>query len=272
MTVVGTVRELARYPVKSMQGEILTRASVTRDGLDADRRYAVRDLETGKVASAKDPKRWRALLDCHASLDEDLGVRLPDGRELSGRADDLDDALSALLGRRVALVEAASGRLGTYDSEWPHVPGTTMEGSHEFPVAMATEAVTFADLAALHLMTSATLERLGALAPDTTIEPRRFRPNLVVETEPDAGFVEDEWVERTLRIGDRVELQVTLRTPRCVMTTLSQPGLERDPAVLRAAAENRHEVGGVATFACAGVYAEVVTPGAVQVGDPVRLG
>lgn len=271
MATVGTVQELVHYPVKSMQGQAVAQASVSGHGLDADRRYALRDLETGLVASAKQPQRWRALLDCHATMDGELRVRLPDGRTLTHGEHDLDRELSDHLGRPVELIEAAPGELGTYDSEWPRIAGVTLEGNHEFPVALATEAVTFADLAAIHLMTSASLHRLRTLTPDSTIEPRRFRPNLVIDTGDDPDFLEDRWVGRTLRIAGRVELQVTLLTPRCVMTTVAQPGLEHDPGVLRAAAENRHEVGGVGTFACAGVYAEVAAPGSITVGDAVSL-
>ncbi len=268
MEVVGTITELVRYPVKSMQGQPVERAAVSARGLEADRAYAVRDLETGKVASAKQPKRWRTLLDCHASVEDDLRIRLPDGRTLTRESHDLDRELTELLGRDVRLVDTDDGELGTYDSQWPAIAGVTIEGDHEFPVAMATEAATFADLAALHLMTSSTMGRLRTLAPDATIEPRRFRPNLVIDTGDEAEFLEDQWVGRTLRIGEHVEVQITLRTPRCVMTTVEQPGLDRDPEVLRAAANNRHDLG-VGTFACAGVYAEVTADGPVALGDVV---
>ena len=270
MSLVGTVAELVRYPVKSMQGQPVERAAVSSRGLEADRAYAVRDLETGKVASAKQPRQWRALLDCHASIEDDLRIRLPDGRTLTRDTHDLDGELTALLGRDVRLVDVDDGELGTYDSQWPPIAGVTIEGDHEFPVAMGTEAATFADLAALHLLTSSTMARLRTLAPDAAIEPRRFRPNLVIDTGEEAAFLEDAWVGHTLRIGEHVEVQVTLRTPRCVMTTVEQPGLDRDLEVLRAAADNRHDLG-VGTFACAGVYAEVTTDGPVVIGAPVTL-
>jgi uncharacterized protein len=270
MGVVGTVAELVRYPVKSMQGQRVERCSVSSRGLQADRVWAVRDLETGKVASAKQPHRWRTLLDCHAGVEDELRIRLPDGRTLGPGSHDLDRELTELLGRDVRLVDADDGELGTYDSQWPAIAGVTIEGDHEFPVAMGTEAATFADLAALHLMTSSTLARLRTLAPGAAIETRRFRPNLVIDTGEEAAFLEDEWVGRTVRIGDHVEVQVTLRTPRCVMTTVEQPGLDGDLEVLRAAAENRHDLG-VGTFACAGVYAEVTTEGPVALGDEITV-
>ena len=59
---VGRVRALWRFPVKSMQGEQLDAAEVGETGVVGDRAYALRDRETGKIASAKHPKLWPNLL------------------------------------------------------------------------------------------------------------------------------------------------------------------------------------------------------------------
>ena len=103
---------------------------------------------------------------------------------------------------------------------------------------------------------------------------RRFRPNIVVEI-PDeaAGFVEDEWVGRTLAIGETLRLNVLLPCPRCVMPTLSQGNeLPRDVAILRTIAHNnQRRVADLGNMACAGIYADVTEPGFIRRGDPVRL-
>ncbi|MDP9257522.1 MAG: MOSC N-terminal beta barrel domain-containing protein, partial [Actinomycetota bacterium] len=52
---VGTIRALWRYPVKSMLGEELDAVDLSEGGVVGDRAYALRDRETGKVASAKHP-------------------------------------------------------------------------------------------------------------------------------------------------------------------------------------------------------------------------
>src|SRR3989442_15761432 len=57
--MLGTVTVLRRYPVKSMLGEDLVEAEVSRSGLAGDRRLAVISRRTGKVASAKYPRLWR---------------------------------------------------------------------------------------------------------------------------------------------------------------------------------------------------------------------
>jgi uncharacterized protein len=87
-------------------------------------------------------------------------------------------------------------------------------------------ARTFVDLAVVHLLTTATIERLRALYPDGRFEVRRFRPNIVVATGPDQqGFVENDWIGHTVAIGDEVRLRITGACPRCVMTTLPQGDL-----------------------------------------------
>ncbi len=121
---------------------------------------------------------------------------------------------------------------------------------------------TFFDAAAVHVLTTATIDRLRELYPDGRFEPRRFRPNVIVTTDA-PGFVENDWVGRGLLLGDDVRLEITGPCPRCVMTTLPQADLPKDPGILRAAAKHNG--------ANVGVYASVVRGGTVRRGDPVRL-
>jgi uncharacterized protein YcbX len=123
---------------------------------------------------------------------------------------------------------------------------------------------TFFDCAVVHLLTTATLDRLRELYPAGRFEARRFRPNVVAETADGAKeFVEDAWIGRTLAIGEAVRLSVSGPCPRCVMTTLPQGDLPKDPGILRTAARhNRVHVG---------VYASVLRGGTVRRGDPIRV-
>ncbi len=70
-TAAGTVVSLWRYPVKSMLGEELNSSYVTERGLIGDRAYALIDQKTGKVASAKNPRKWGKLFDFRAAFIED---------------------------------------------------------------------------------------------------------------------------------------------------------------------------------------------------------
>ena len=273
MHTVGTVASLARYPVKSLQGETVDTVMLREDGVDGDRRFAFRVLETGRIASAKQPRPWRALLDLAAR--HDMGrvvVRVPSGDELPIEDPALCEVITGLTGRAVEVVTASPDHLGSYDSSWPEVDGVSLSGAHEFTMADSTDAVRFVDVAGLHLVTTATLAQLEQVSPGSTADPRRFRPNLVIDTgDVPPAFLEDAWVGGVLRIGDTAEIRLSSRAPRCVMTTVEQPGLEHDPGILLAAATNRHDFRSLGTLACAGLYAEVTTPGPVRIGDPISL-
>jgi uncharacterized protein len=131
---------------------------------------------------------------------------------------------------------------------------------------------TFFDFAPLHLLTTSALERIAELSPRGTVELERYRPNVVIRsTVP--GFVENDWAGRDLRIGSDLAIRVMARTPRCAIPTLEHGNLPRDVAALRVpAAHNRiSPLDGLGPQPCAGVYAQVLRPGRIRVGDLVRL-
>lgn len=265
---IGSVVTLWRYPVKSMQGEELNVGLVTEHGLLGDRAFALVDAGDGKVASAKNPKKWPRLFDFRAAFAEQpqaagplppVRITLPDGRMVHSEQPDRDQVLSAATGRAVALRSAvpAAPMLEEY---WPDVEGLPRRDA---VTDESLPAGTFFDLAVVHVLTTGTLDRLRELYPPGRFEVRRFRPNVVVETPPGAaGFVENDWVGRSLLLGDAVRLQVTGPCPRCVMTTLAQGDLPADLGILRTVA--RHNQGHV------GVYARVLQGGSVRRGDAVR--
>ncbi len=281
---IGAVVALWRYPVKSMLGEELDAVAVTERGLLGDRAYALIDRVTGKVASAKHPRLWARLLACRAAVTASpapgastlpVRIALPDGRAVVAGRDDADAALSAALGRAVALSATAPAAAQT-DRYWPDIEGLPLrETVTAGAIGQAAPAGTFFDHAPVHLLTTATLDRLRALYPAGRFAARRFRPNLVVAPAGGAdGFVENGWVGRTLLVGDGVRLRVTDPSPRCVVTTLPQAGLPQDIGILRAVvAHNRPPIpalGGKA-LPSAGVYAVVERGGTVHHGDPVRF-
>jgi uncharacterized protein YcbX len=268
-SAMGRVVTIRRHPIKSMAGEELEATEVTGRGLRGDRAYALVDAETGKVASAKDPRRWTGLLDFRSAYVEpprDAGpppparVTLPDGATLTTDDADVEARLSAAVGRPVRLarsaVEGASAVGYWPDHDWL----AHRDESFDVPIPEGT----FFDCAMVHLVTTATLDRLRALAPASRFDVRRFRPNFVIEpTDGADGFVENRWIGQTLRIGDAL-LQVDGPCPRCVMTTLSQGDLPKDPGVLRTIVQQN---GGNV-----GVYATVVRAGRVRLGDAVAVG
>jgi uncharacterized protein len=276
---VGTIAEIRRYPVKSMQGERLEQTELGPLGIPGDRAFALRDLETGKILSAKQPKVGRLLLTCAARYDEPVGADAPARAVVTvggveHRTDDpaLADALADLLGRPVRVERATATADEVYESWWPEIDGLALSGmTLDLPIAMSTAKGTFTDLAALHLLATASLGHLGELAPDLSLSIDRFRPGIVVEAPPAEAFVEKGWTDRRGTVGGAT-LAFGSETPRCVMTTLEQLDLPRQPGVLQAiAAGNRVDMAGLGNFACLGVYAEVDSPGTVSVGDALTL-
>jgi uncharacterized protein YcbX len=132
---------------------------------------------------------------------------------------------------------------------------------------------TFFDAAPVLLLTTATLDRLREKYPQGRFEVRRFRPNIVVEPAAGlTGFVENDWIGKTVAIGDAVRLKVFGPCPRCVMTTLPQGDLPRDPGILRAIAQHtpRLQFEKFGVFAAnVGVYASVERNGSIKRGDSV---
>jgi uncharacterized protein len=275
------IAELWRYPVKSMAGEQLTQAKVGPLGLPGDRRYALRDLETGKIISAKQPKLATALLGCSARYVEEPGDAEHDhgvvavtvgGREYNtDESEPLNEALTQLLGRAVRL-ETATANDEVYESYWPEIEGLALSDvTTDLPIAMSTNKGTFNDLAALHVLATGTVDHLRTLLPKSVITTRRFRPNILVESGATGRFIENDWATKTARIADAA-IAFGLASPRCVMTTVAQAGLPRDLTVLQTLArENRLDFGGFGNFACMGVYAEVTAAGNISVGDTIEM-
>jgi uncharacterized protein YcbX len=268
--VAGRVVAIWRYPVKSMMGEELNASDVSDRGLFGDRAYALVDVETGKVVSAKNPRKWGNMFEFRASYIESsvdaqapppVRITFPDGSQAIGGRDDVDRLLSEGVGRPVRLAATSAEGRPKSEGYWPDEEWLeARDRVFEFPLPPGT----FFDVAPVHLLTTATLDRLRAVRPSGRFEASRFRPNFVVEVPAGAdGFVEDAWVDRTVAIGDEVRLRVTGPCPRCVMTTLGQGDLPKDPGILRAAVE--HNGGNV------GVLAAVVRGVRVRRGDAVRV-
>ena len=280
-TELGAVVSLWRYPVKSMMGEELNTAQVREHGMLGDRAYALLDKSDGKVASAKNPRKWPALFAFRATFIEQSGgaqvpsvrITLPNGTIITSEQSDLSRVLSKALNREVTLAATERGHVvgvqssvpaswtASAEEYWPDIEGL----DHRNTVTdFALPTGTFFDCATVHLLTTATLNRLRDFYPQGRFEAQRFRPNIVVKPMgSEEGFAEDSWIGHTLAIGDEVRLSITGPCGRCVMTTLAQGDLPEDRGILRTAVQhNRANVG---------VYAAVVRGGTIRSGDRVRL-
>jgi uncharacterized protein YcbX len=219
-----------------MQGEQHTTLSVQKLGVEGDRAFATRDQVRGGIRGAKqlgDLMRFRARW-----ADESRQaaiITLPSGDEVRTDAPDVDEQLSNALDHQVTLwplqpaTDTEHYRRGKPDGPDPLTafrdvfglePGEPLPDLTGLPpelVKYESPPGTYVDAFPLMLITESALAALGALAPDSVIDVRRFRPNIVVGG-TDAGFAEDEWGGHRLRIGTRTS-RVEIRTMRCVMVT-----------------------------------------------------
>jgi MOSC domain-containing protein len=229
---LGHVRELWRYPVKSMAGERLEASALDWAGLPGDRRFAWVQSEDRSgfpwltIREVSELVRYvPRLIDPHRPDLSRIEVTTPDGRTAA-----LEDLREELAERHGAPVHLARSKRGLFDA---------------FPVS---------------LLSLGTVRSLRT-ATGIELDHRRFRPNLLLETVTGEPHEEDAWVGRTIRIGLTAEVRVDVRDERCVITNVDPDTAVRDPRVLREIAQHRET--------CTGVYGSVVTPGPIAVGDPV---
>src|SRR6266849_3558770 len=235
MQSAGVIRQLRRYPVKSMQGEVLPATTLTLQGVPEDRRYAFVQATSRSSFPWLTARELPELL-CYGTSVEAIGppevavtVTTPSGEKWPVASDELRRALEARSGRALFLLR-------------------DYRGSY--------------DVAPISLISRQTITRI-AEESGTREDPLRFRPNLLVDLESGQAFDELNWVGRILRVGDAARIAITQVDQRCMMITLDPTSAKPSPAVLRCVTQQHKQ--------CAGVYATVLTPGEVRVGDTVSL-
>ncbi|UVK39887.1 MOSC domain-containing protein [Mesorhizobium sp. AR10] len=244
-STVGAVTELWRYPASSLAGERMDAISVDRESIDGDRMFGFVDVSDNEIARPDRDAKWHKVprIRTRLSRAHELEVAVPDGDWLAAPGAESDRAVSAYLGFE------ASIRPFRQENAAPGYSGPlTAERYRKAPI---------------HLLTTASLARLKALHPEGAADPRRFRPNIVVDMAAIEGsFPETEWIGRKLAIGD---LNLTVSEPcrRCGFTIIAQDGFDNDPAILRnLVRHNAHNLG---------VYCTVDQPASVEIGATMRF-
>jgi uncharacterized protein YcbX len=280
---LGTVFQLWRYPVKSMGGESLERAALSWRGIPGDRGWAVYDESRQGIAGAKRMpllRACRATYPCEpvsGSATPPAEIVFPDGTSLTSDSGEAARRLEQLLGRSVTLrslgpAGSDSAPRWTSEGDSPEtlremmgiLPGEPMPDMSEFPPERLRllRQGNFFDALPIHLLTRSTLRTLERLAPESVWDPRRFRPNLLIEADDPEGYPELGWLRHRMRVGHAV-IEVVAGCPRCVMVTQPVEDVPADPRVMRTLVrETQHT---------AGIYASVIEEGEVCVGDGVEL-
>ena len=289
----ASVKEIWRYPVKSMRGELLNRTELGKGGIPYDRGWAVRDEADKTIRGAK---HFAGLMSCAARYLMDTPadpvpkaeITLPDGRRINSDDAKIHAALSEIAGRAVTLwplqprenvehyrnapVTDVEAYLRQIFGLEPHEPIADLSA---FPNEVLQEISVYAsprgtyfDAFPVNVLTEASLRYMRSLLPDSTIDVRRFRPNfLIADDGAAAAPVEFDWVGREVRLGV-ARIAAIMRCPRCIMTTRAQEGpdvaLPRDSAIMRALVRE--------TAQNLSIYATVTAEGRVAVGDAVSVG
>ncbi len=282
MTRIGHVGRLMRFPVKSMRGETFDALDLGAVGIAGDRICALIDRESGKVASAKLPHRWRKLLGFGARLLPGADARgrpliemaLPDGRQVRSDLADIDRLLSEAVGRDVTLAFSRPAGLEMDRARPDEVADRGAEqevGADTLPLGMGAPEGGFVDFAPVHFITTASLGRVASAAATASVEPERFRPNIVIDTVGAPPFAENGWVGGTLTFGDQAAIEVILATPRCAVPTLAQGELPSSPRLTQLIGTlNKVPIMDMGDLACLGAYGRVTRAGPVRLGDEVR--
>lgn len=283
MRNVGRIKEIWRYPVKGMAGESLASCELGERGLRGDRTWALRDVARKEIQSCKFRPQ---LLQCTArdrgnGAGSHVEVTFPDGSVIASTAPEIHARLSQLTGRASTLeaLRPESDRdfyrrhklddhtwLDELKATFAREEGEPLPDFSQAPPAFAdfvSTPGTFFLVTPLHVVTTSTLTHLKTLHPAADWDRRRFRPNLLVEPEPDAaGFVEQDWIGKRLLLGDAA-IDCAGATPRCGAIIRAQPELPADKTILRTVVRDADQN--------VGVYGVVSGSGTVHVGDPVYL-
>ena len=293
MNEIGRIKEIWRYPVKSMGGENLAAVDVAKTGLIGDRLWAVVDAETGEIKSAR---QWPRLIELRAeyvaaptapglygAAVPPVRINGPEGFSVCAGEVGVDTRLSEFVGKpcRLAALQPPTDqqhyRLARQramtevfeeidllpDEGIPDFSGTP-EAMYKILEQFVTPPGTYFDSFPLHVVTTSAL-RLLAEQGGVDTHRARFRPNLVVELYTDTGDVpEFAWVGRRLQFGG-IAATVEGKTLRCSVPGRAQPmlGVTAESKMTRAMVDvvNRHM----------GVYTSIHETGRIAVGDPVIM-
>jgi uncharacterized protein YcbX len=259
--IVGKVESLWRYPVKSMRGEELEELFAGYAGVYGDRLFAFKSSAARKGLPFLTGRDQRHMIRYRPRFrDREKAARpvnLDDAAKLSPRV----NPVSASAAELMIDVETPAGRIFAIDDpELMESLCANTDGSHTLTLHRSDKAMT--DCCPLSIFAVQTVRKLGE-ETGIAIDKRRFRANVYIDLISANGFAEDEFVDKSLRIGAKVVVQVVARDRRCMMITLDPDTAEKEPAILKTVAQS-HE-------GMAGVYGAVLVEGVIRKGDSVEL-
>jgi len=283
MNKVGIVKEIWRYPVKGMAGEQVEQCAINSNGIEGDRVWALRDIVRQEIQSCKFRPE---LLMCTASSrvgqsDSHVDISLPDGTILGSDDDSIHQSLSDLVGYKSSLESLqpitdldfyrrykkdAHTWLDELKATFMREPGEPLPDFSDFPqqaIDFVTVPGTFFLVTPFHIITTATLNYMKKLLPESDWNVHRFRPNIIIETNnTDEGLLEQRWVGKSMKISN-TDIACTATAPRCGAVTREQINLKFDKSMLRTIVKEANQN--------LGIYGNITKQGILSVGDTVYI-
>ncbi len=233
---IGRVAQLMRYPVKSMAGIAIQASYIGWNGLLGDRRFAFRRMNASGGFPWLTAGKLAQLIQYKPCSFDETGkeplptqVLTPEGRRLDVFSEELREEVASLFGDELEMMQLKQGIF---------------------------------DDSAISVITIATVSRICEDS-EVALDARRFRPNIVLESDNPLPFVEDGWVGGKLVFGDGPAVQLTKRDVRCMMINLDPDTAEQNPKIMKSVVKLNDNN--------AGAYGTVIQAGPIQVGDTVKL-
>lgn len=261
MSIVGLVDSVWRYPVKGMAGEALSTAFAGFSGIYGDRVYAFRSSAAPIGFPYLTPREQGLLLQCRPTFRHPDRVRTPPNL---AEAERLAPGITPLYAEPADLmvdVTVPPDEVLAIDD--PRLLERLAAGQRDgLQLTLLRSERALTDCRPLSLISTATPQQLSDEI-GTRLDKRRFRANVYVELSSPAGFAENDWVGRRIRIGKKVEVAVMERDPRCKMITLDPDTAQPNPEVMRRLAKDHDGT--------AGIYAAVLVEGVIHPGDEIAI-
>jgi hypothetical protein len=261
MKKIGTVESLWRYPVKGMRGEELSEAFMGFSGFYGDRCYAVRDDNGRKGFPYLNGNRQPEMLRCQLKFRHfEKSLKPPNLAEASSLPPGVNPTNADANDFDLDVITASGEILSIDDPLFLELLGKNLRGEHSLSIARSDRALT--DCRPVSLISLQTIKQIETES-NIPLDKRRFRMNIYFNLNSDEGFGEDNLIGRRLRIGNKSEIMVLEKDPRCKAISLDPETGEHNPNILKSVAQN-HE-------ANAGVYCAVLVEGLLTVGDSVSI-
>ena len=261
MTPIGTIESLWRYPVKGMRGEALSEAFMGFSGFYGDRCYAIRDDAARRGFPYLNGNVQPAMLRCQPQFRHfERSLKPPNLSEAENIAPGVTPVNAAANDFDLDVITDSGKIFSIDDSALLEMLGENLRGNHDLSIARSDRALT--DCRPISLIS---LQTIGQIETESgiSLDKRRFRANIYFNLNCGEGFGEDNLIGRRLRIGNKAEMMVLERDPRCKAISLDPETGEHNPQILKNVAQ-LHE-------ANAGVYCAVLVEGILTNGDPIEL-